>query len=374
MEGIALRFVYDRNKRASDSKQAPLLIEVRVVGTNQCVYVNTGIKLYPKQFSTKDGFTCINHDKANLVTVNAKKILGDVGLFAYSDECLSLADIKNYNQIKTYNKDVIEFIRGKLLESNPTINVLKRHNVLIHHLENFGEIRYFNDLTFEKIERFDFHLKKTINATESLYKMHSIFRKYIDKAVNLGLCKVNPYNNFKFIKGKNVKEPTFLTEEEVNKIKNFKTDNEKLIKVRDLFIFQCYTGLAYVDLMNFSSDWIIESDGYKMFSNSRSKTDVRFTSLLLPEAENILLKYYGKLPKLSNQKYNDYLKIIEAGAKLKKHLTTHVARHTFATYLLNNDVPIETVSRAVGHTSIKQTEHYAKLLNKKIVSDMKKLL
>jgi len=374
MKGIVLRFVYDRQKRASDSKQAPLLIEARIEGTNKCVYVNTGIKLYPKQFSTKDGFTCLNHDRASLVTINAMKVFSDVGLFAYSDECISLLDIKNYNQIKTYNKNVIDFIREKLRESNPTINVFKRHNVLINHLERFGEINFFSDLSFEKIERFDFHLKKTINATESLYKMHSIFRKYISNAINLGLCKSNPYDNFKFVKGKNLKKPTFLTEDELEKIKNFKTDNEKLQKVIDLFVFQCYTGLAYVDLMNFNVDWISELDGYKMFSNSRSKTNETFTSLLLPEAESILHKYYGKLPKLSNQKYNDYLKIIESGAKIKKHLTTHVARHTFATYLLNKDVPIETVSKAVGHSSIKQTEHYAKLLNKKIVSDMKKLL
>ena len=117
--------------------------------------------------------------------------------------------------------------------------------------------------------------------------------------------------------------------------------------------------------MAFTPDWIYEAEGVKVFRDARSKTDVGFFSVLLPEAEEILKKYYGSLPRYSNQKYNDYLKLIAIACGIKKHLTTHVARHTFATYLLNRDVPIETVSKAVGHTSIKQTQHYAKLLGKK---------
>lgn len=145
-------------------------------------------------------------------------------------------------------------------------------------------------------------------------------------------------------------------------------------RVRDLFIFQCFTGLSYIDLMAFSPEWIREIDGYKVFSDNRSKTDVGFLSILLPEAEEVLKRYDGKLPKLSNQKYNDYLKLIETATGIRKHLTTHVARHTFATYLLNKDIPIETVSKAVGHTSIKQTQHYARMLGKKVVSDMSRLI
>lgn len=87
-----------------------------------------------------------------------------------------------------------------------------------------------------------------------------------------------------------------------------------------------------------------------------------------------MLERYDELPVMSNQKYNDYLKLIQASCGINKNLTTHVARHTFATYLLNKDVPIETVSRAVGHSSVKQTAHYARLLGSKVIEDMKKLL
>jgi len=126
--------------------------------------------------------------------------------------------------------------------------------------------------------------------------------------------------------------------------------------------------------MQFSKDYISEIDGMKVIRSNRQKTDEPFIALFLPEAEKIANKYSYDLPKLTNQKYNDYLKLLGSGAELKKTLTSHVARHTFATYLLNKDIPIETVSKAMGHSNIKMTEHYAKMLGRKVVRDMKKLL
>jgi site-specific recombinase XerD len=115
-----------------------------------------------------------------------------------------------------------------------------------------------------------------------------------------------------------------------------------------MFIFQCFTGLAYIDLMSFNRSVISEMDGYKVIRSSRTKTDESFVSLFLPEAERIAEMYGYAFPGLSNQKYNDYLKLLGAGAGISKRLTSHVARHTYATYLLNKGIPIETVSRAMG--------------------------
>lgn len=97
-------------------------------------------------------------------------------------------------------------------------------------------------------------------------------------------------------------------------------------------------------------------------------------STFLPEAEEIAKRYDYRLPKITNQKYNDYLKLSGAGAGIRKNITSHVARHTFATYLPNRDIPIETVSKAMRHSNIKMTQRYAQLLGKKVVSDMSKLL
>jgi site-specific recombinase XerC len=149
---------------------------------------------------------------------------------------------------------------------------------------------------------------------------------------------------------------------------------ERLQKIKDLFIFQCFTGMAYVDMQNFSRTDVSEMQGMKVIRSSRTKTDESFVALLLPEAERIAEKYSYTLPQISNQKYNDYLKLLGAGAGIDKPLTSHVARHTFATYLINKNIPIESISRALGHASIRQTQHYARLLGNKVIEDMKGLI
>lgn len=374
MKNITLKFVYDKNKRATASKPEPLSIEVRLKGTNKATYINTGIKLFPNQFSKLNGFTCKNHNRAPIITREARKVFNMVEEFAFSDECTSLDEVKMYNKAETYNKGVIEFMEKELRERKPTTSVLEHHSILIRQLERYGKISTFADLTYKNIDGFDKFLRETINSQPVLYKRHNAFKHYIEKAIKLGLCKSNPYDEFKVEKGKDLKTPVFLTEEELQKIKDFAPADEKLDNVRKLFLFQCYTGMAYVDLENFSTDWISEMEGYKVIRSHRAKTNESFITILFPEAEEILEYFDYKLPVISNQKYNDYLKLVQAGAGIKKTITTHVARHTFATTLINRDVPIESVSKALGHASVKQTTHYAKLLGKKVISDLAKLI
>lgn len=138
--------------------------------------------------------------------------------------------------------------------------------------------------------------------------------------------------------------------------------NEKLQHIKDLFVFQIFTGMACIDLMNFTLEHVSEQDGRKIIRSWREKTDGSFIILFLPEAEKIAGKYDYRLPKISNRKYNDCLKLPGVGAGIRKKPTTHVARHTFATYLPNRGIPVETVSRATGHGSIKITLHYQSCL------------
>ena len=374
MENISLRYVYDKNKLASDTKKGLIQIEVRINGTNKATYISTGFKIFPKQFSTKNGFTCVNHDKAVMITQRVRSIFNKIEAYAYSEDCRQLSDVKNWNKEKKQTISFIDYIKNELKKRNPSSAVLEHHNILINKLEEFGEIKTFKDITFENIDKFDAHLRKTINSQPVLYKRHNALKSYIIKAINLGYCSYNPYIDFKVVKGKNLKAPVFLTEDELKRIVDYKALNSKLQQVKDLFVFQCYTGLAYVDLAKFDKDWISETDGYKVIKSHRSKTDESFISLLLPEAEKVLEKYSYQLPVISNQKYNVYLKLLATGAKINKDISSHVARHTFATYLINKDIPIETVSRALGHSNIKQTQHYSRLLGKKVVSDMARLI
>ena len=153
-------------------------------------------------------------------------------------------------------------------------------------------------------------------------------------------------------------------------------DIPRLEQVRDIFIFSCFSGLAYIDMVNLTEDNIVVLDGKKWIIVNRHKTNVPSNILLLDIPLMIIDKYKGKdndgrlLPIISNQKMNAYLKEIADVCGIKKRLTCHLARHTFATMTLSKGVPIETVSKMLGHTNIKTTQIYARITNKKIESDM----
>lgn len=374
MRNVSLKFSYDKNRRATASKPQPLYVEVRLNGTNKAVYISTGIKLYPDQFTARNGFTCKNHNRSPFITREARAIFEKVEDFALSDSCQTLEDVKHYDDKKKYSENVVDFMKNELLTSDPTESVIDHHRSLISRIEEYGDIQTFQDLSYRSIDGFDKHLRKSISSQQVIYKRHKVFSKYINKAIKLGLCEKNPYDEYKVPRGVALKQPVFLTEPELQLIKDYRPVDDKLEKVRKLFILQCYTGMAYVDLQNFSREDITEMDGYKVIRSNRQKTSEVFVTILFPEAEEILEYYDYKIPVISNQKYNDYLKLLKAGAGLKKNLTSHVGRHTFATMLINKDVPIESVSKALGHASIKQTQEYAHILGKKVVSDLAKLI
>ncbi|MDR1454662.1 MAG: site-specific integrase [Tannerella sp.] len=373
MDNIQLRYIFDRRKEASDTGKGLLQIEVRLTGTNRRKLISTGVHLYRNQFSNKNGFTCRNHANAPLITGQVTRMFRQMEAFALSEKCTSLDDIRNWNKNGAETCSVVEFMRDSLGKRNPSDATLEHHNILIRQIEQFGRIKTFADLTYENIADFDLFLRRTVNSQPTLYKRHSALKSYITDAINRGLCRNNPYLQFRVQKGKS-RTPVYLDESELKKMLEYVPLNEKLQKVKDLFVFQCFTGMAYIDMQTFSIADVSMSEGVRVIRSSRTKTDESFVSLLLPEAGRIAEKYDYTLPKLSNQKYNDYLKLLGAGAGLDKSLTSHVARHTFATYLINRDIPIESVSKALGHSSIRQTQHYARLLGKKVIEDMKKLL
>ena len=169
----------------------------------------------------------------------------------------------------------------------------------------------------------------------------------------------------------------FLTDEEVLQIVNNELNIQRLELVRDIFIFSCFTGLAYIDVANLTPDNIVMLGGKEWIMTKRQKTSVETNVLLLDIPKRIISKYShqtyrdGKLfPILSNQKTNSYLKEIADICGIKKNLTFHLARHTFATMSLSKGVPIESVSKMLGHTNIRTTQIYARITNKKIEHDM----
>mgnify|MGYP000311684125 CR=1 FL=1 len=171
----------------------------------------------------------------------------------------------------------------------------------------------------------------------------------------------------------------FLTDEEIKKLIHKEMASPRLDLVRDIFLFSCFTGLAYIDVANLTEDNIVELDGRKWIMTRRQKTRVATNIILLDIPKRIIEKYAPVrknghlLPILSNQKMNAYLKEIADLCNIRKPLSFHMARHTFATMSLSKGVPIESVSKMLGHTNIKTTQIYARITNKKIEQDMLKL-
>jgi integrase/recombinase XerD len=208
------------------------------------------------------------------------------------------------------------------------------------------------------------------------------FRKIVNFGQKLGWITQNPFESYRlrFIRS----ERGFLTEKELSAIERKVFAIERLRTVRDIFVFGCYTGLSYIDAINLGPDEIsLGIDGQYWIFSDRQKTNTRVKMPLLPKALKILNKYKKHpksvnrnkiFPLISNQKLNGYLKEIADICGIKKNLTFHLARHTFATTItLSNGVPIETVSNILGHKSISTTQIYAKVLEKKISEDMKTL-
>jgi len=205
------------------------------------------------------------------------------------------------------------------------------------------------------------------------------FKRIILIARNNGILIGDPFANYK-IRLEKV-DRGYLTEDEIKIILKKKMVSERLEQVRDVFIFSCFSGLAYVDVANLKEDNIRKSfDGNLWIITKRQKTNTDVNVPLLDIPKMILEKYKGKLPNgkvlpiISNQKLNAYLKEIADVCGIKKNLTFHLARHTFATTTtLAKGVPIETVSKMLGHTNIETTQIYARITNNKISNDMQGL-
>lgn len=242
---------------------------------------------------------------------------------------------------------------------------------------------FVKDIDYNFIIGFEYYLKtKRKCGHNSAVKYITNFKKIIRIALANGWIKRDP-----FLHWTSRLKPVhraFLSEGEIQTMMDKKLHCKRLEQVRDIFIFCCFTGLAYIDIKNLTTKDIgVGIDGEKWILSKRTKTHIRTNIPLLPTALLIIKKYENQaslsvtrhiLPVLSNQKMNAYLKEISDLCGINKNLTFHLARHTFATTItLTNGVPIETVSKMLGHTSLKTTQHYAKILDSKVSKDMEKL-
>ena len=236
-----------------------------------------------------------------------------------------------------------------------------------------------SELTYVVLHDFDLYLRTKVGqAPNTATKTLKTFKTITLFGGKLGILHHDPFVNLRFHM-----EPVdrgFLTDEEILRVANKDLGIQRLELVRDIFIFSCFTGLAYIDVANLTPDHIVTMDDKRWIMTKRQKTSVETNVLLLDIPRAIIAKYShktyrdGKLfPVLTNQKTNSYLKEIADLCEIKKKLTFHLARHTFATMSLSKGVPIESVSKMLGHTNIRTTQIYARITNKKIEHDMEQL-
>lgn len=266
---------------------------------------------------------------------------------------------------------------------------LERYKTSFEHTKAFINWKYLvpdmdiKKMNYEFVSQYEFWLKTVRKCNHNTaIKYIANFRKIVNRCIRNGWLERDPFVGFKMTKKEVI--PEFLTEHEIHTITIKQFASERLKQVGDIFLFCCYTGLAFADVKKLKASEIgIGIDGSKWIFTHRQKTDTLSRIPILSIPLKILEQYKNHpvcvntdkvLPVLSNQKYNEYLKEIANVCGINKKLTTHTARHTFATTItLSNGVPIESVSKMLGHKNLMTTQHYAKVLDKKISEDMKAL-
>lgn len=370
-----LTFVFDRKGETKKNKKKTGVVELRITYNKVRTYMSTGIRLLDKEWSNgkvvgKEGWKELN-DQLSVIWKKCSEIVVEM----MEGDCVDIKAIPKLYEEKIIQKQTfLEYAKecAQLKMKDLREGTRKRYKVVFDFLDKWKGLVFFSDLTEQNVRRMDECLADRGLKECSRYNYHKIVKMFVIQAFNDGLIAKNPYAKVKVKRGDEDGLHRFLTPEEFHRFENSIIPSEHLRKVRDLFIFQTYTMMGYSDLAAFDYRNCVKVKGKMVYKASRVKTDQPFTVVLLAPARAILKRYKNKLPIISDQKYNMYLKAAVMYAQIDKPVTTHYARHTGATLLLNEgNIPMHVLQHMLGHASIKETEKtYAKLLDRTIVDQM----
>lgn len=376
MKKAKYKFVFNRKGKLNQDGKA--LIQLRLTKDRIQKYVSTGIYIRPVNWSDSEQEVKRLNNK-----ISINKYLRDFKDKFESEEYKLIADGKelNLNNLKailseTSQGNFLSFFEREAGNSERSYNTIRGYLATLNHLKKFEKINSYSDVSLKNITEFDRYLKRSGLNTSTIHKQHKILKLFIGKAVDLDHIRAdrNPYNKFKPDPPKYTARK-YLTPEELEKVEIKELHIDRLNAVRDLFLFSCYTGLGYSDISKFGRHNINVEDGTRWIIMSRVKTGESSFVPIFPKAAKLLEKYDYKLPVITNQRLNAYLKEIQTLCNIKQSLNFHMARHTFATTItLSQGVPIETVSKMLGHSNIKITQIYAKILKSKIRKDTEGLM
>lgn len=365
---------YCRNSRKNKKGLAPVEMSISLNGER--VFINLPMKSNPERFTSLISSKKTNDLRSYLSFVDSK--MKELQLImAASDKGLTLDLIREYVRggfqfsytLGELWQDYFESLRKK----GTTARNERKYLLVIEafYAQILPPETQVTDIQNRHILDFESYLKGHFAETTAA-NMLSKMRSIILYALNNGKIDKDPFRGIRI--NKRLKEVEFLTAEELERIRQKSMPNERLNRVKDLFLFQCFTALSYCDMASLVPEDFRGNDMGQIFIRKyRAKTKVEFCTVLLEDAKAIAQKYRFKLPILSNQRYNGYLKEIAAICDIDKKLHSHIGRHTAACYLLNKGVSIEIVSRIMGHTNTRMTRHYAKLLDESVFKEFQKL-
>lgn len=372
-----ITFVFDRKKKATPTVKAS--VDMRITYNYKQKFISTGIRLYSTQW--KNG-KIINCSDMIQISQTLDKILSNVReviLDMMNEGLIDITSIpKRLEQKRQKNITFLEFChqRAEVRKYGKEKDTQERYDRFLKLFSKWGKIIQFSDINEENVISYDkYLLNKGMTVYSKWNNYHRFLSGFIADAIEEGLLTRNPYKWLNIKKDKQNKGlDKCLTPDEFRKIKVSKMPTLCLERVRDVFIFQTYTCLRYSDLRLFDAKLIKEVKGMKLYIRNAKKTRKQFTTPILSPAWDILMKYEGKLPIISNPKYNEYLKVVAQAAGIDKPISTHWARHTGATLLINEGVDTKIIKKICGHSSIKITEQiYAKLLDETVVEAIQEI-
>ena len=387
---ITTAIIYDHKKRNGNE---PGMIEVRCIINRKAYYIGTGVRVRKENFV---GGAVVNQSDAKELNERLRivyvRVTDELNKAMLAGEDIDIVDIRRRawmaaEDSRPDSAPFIEWVEKQVKMLRLKEGTMKHYLTLMLRLEEFGEIRRWCDLTVENLYGFDAWLHR-LPARQSakdrasgaapeyisdgaVYNYHKCMKALLNRAVEFGKIDRNPYDRLrgKFKRG-DIETVEFLTEEEMDAFMVTVPPKGTLMDVaHDLFIFQMFTGLGYGDSQAFDLTQYQHVNGEWVHIGERIKTGVNYVSQLLPPVVDVLEKYDWKVPTIDNADYNRCLKALGMVAGIQKPLHSHMARHTFATYMLNNGADMHNVSAMLGHTNIRQTQRYAKVLAKSVYKD-----
>lgn len=362
-----IKIKFNRRKNATarrDPAPAMSSVEIEIYRNGKRKWIATGVRAYLDQW--RDGMV------VNCLDAAEKNVLVKQAYEAAVNACARMdVEVDKISDVHLGKRSFCDWMEERVLERTG-INEKTRQDHLrtVEWLRESGLFNTFADLTETNITLWDLQLKRRLGKQSSVHGYHKRLKPYVSLAIKLGLLERSPYQHLRVPRGR-TESIKYVTEEERRRIEELVLTGD-MAKVRDMFIFACYTGLAYCDLVRVK-DCIVEENGERFIDGSRLKTSVHYKLSLLPEALEILERYGWDMNLASNQKANLLLKAIQGMAGIKTVLSMHVGRHSFATWALNKGVPIQVVSKMLAHTNINTTQIYAKVLQKEVAAGFEKL-